>query len=313
MSHISKKKNERVHIKVLPSQIGNKVKRAQVMARIRQEKRRQKVEKRRARDEEREALGDAAPKAAPARTLDNTREYDDTIVAPGDAEVVADEAADEFAPYFAGEKEPKIMITTAYHATAPTFRFIRDLMSVLPNAYYYKRGAYQLKDICKWAAKAEFTHLLVLAEKSKKLNGLYISHLPDGPTAFFKLSTAMESNEIKGHGNPTSHLPEIILNNFNTRLGHRVGRLFGSLFPHKPEFIGRRVVTFHNQRDFIFVRHHRYIFNEDGTRARLQELGPRFTLKMRWLQACTFDTNEGEYEWVHKRKEMDTSRRRFHL
>jgi ribosome production factor 1 len=31
-----------------------------------------------------------------------------------------------------------------------------------------------------------------------------------------------------------------------------------SLFPQDPEFKGRRVVTFQNQRDFIFFRHHRY-------------------------------------------------------
>lgn len=48
-------------------------------------------------------------------------------------------------------------------------------------------------------------------------------------------------------------------------------------------------------------------------RARLQELGPRFTLKLRWLQAGTFDTTQGEYEWVHKRKEMDLTRRTFHM
>ncbi len=45
----------------------------------------------------------------------------------------------------------------------------------------------------------------------------------------------------------------------------------------EPEFDGRQVVTFHNQRDYIFVRFHRYVFAEgkgDGkekkTRARLQ-------------------------------------------
>ena len=172
----------------------------------------------------------------------------------------------------------------------------------------------------------------------------------------------------------------MVLNNFSTRLGHRVGRLLGSLFPHDPQFKGRTVATFHNQRDFIFVRHHRYIFegllsddeasdDDDGdggdaedkavakeqaeqdafarellgqpprrktkqeiskaaakaararkreknkgkVSARLQELGPRFTLKMTWLQAGTFDTRGGEFEWVHKRKQMDTSRRKFHL
>ena len=138
-----------------------------------------------------------------------------------------------------------------------------------------------------------------------------------------------------------------------------MGRFLGSLFPHNAQFQGRQVATFHNQRDYIFVRHHRYIFEEgkedykdpnfkveeepeeqeaknDGaenedeegdeerpkkkakkvkkkTKARLQELGPRFTLKLRWIQEGTFDTQFGEYEWFHKRKEMDTTRRKFHL
>ena len=63
----------------------------------------------------------------------------------------------------------------------------------------------------------------------------------------------------QGHGRSTSHLPEVILNNFTTRLGHTVGRMFAALFPHDPQFKGRRAVTFHNQRDFIFFRHYRYV------------------------------------------------------
>lgn len=30
---------------------------------------------------------------------------------------------------------------------------------------------------------------------------------------------------LQNHGNPTSHKPELVLNNFTTRLGHRIGRL----------------------------------------------------------------------------------------
>jgi len=47
----------------------------------------------------------------------------------------------------------------------------------------------------------------------------------------------------QNHGRPSNHLPELILNNFSTQLGHRVGRLLGSLFPQDPQFKGRRVVT----------------------------------------------------------------------
>lgn len=56
---------------------------------------------------------------------------------------------------------------------------------------------------------------------------------------------------------PTEHSPEVILNNFTTRLGHSIGRLLAALFPHDPQFVGRQVATFHNQRDFIFFRFHR--------------------------------------------------------
>jgi len=173
-----------------------------------------------------------------------------------------------------------------------------------------------------------------------------------GPTAFFKVSNVISSNDVPYHGSATSHVPEMVLNGFGTRLGHRVGRFLGSIFPHNAQFQGRQVATFHNQRDYIFVRHHRYVFEEgkekfvekkkkpeegeengDGgkvdadaeekevkevkekkkTKARLQELGPRFTLKLKWIQEGMFDTQFGEYEWFHKRKEMDVTRRKFHL
>lgn len=122
------------------------------------------------------------------------------------------------------------------------------------------------------------------------------------------------------------HEPELILNHFNTRLGHTVGRQLAALFPHVPKFQGRQVCTFHNQRDFIFFRRHRYacpiisscsldsfryIFRGEE-RVDLQELGPRFTLKLQSVQKGTFDTKFGEYVWLFK-QEMATSRRRFFL
>ena len=43
----------------------------------------------------------------------------------------------------------------------------------------------------------------------------------------------------------------------------------------------------------------RYKFR-NAKRVGLQELGPRFTMKLRSLQKGTFDSKYGEYEWVHK-------------
>ncbi len=75
------------------------------------------------------------------------------------------------------------------------------------------------------------------------------------------------------------------------------------------------MVTFHNQRDYIFVRHHRYVYkkNEDKLRAKLQELGPRFTLKLKYLQEGTFDTETGEFEWILKPGIVKGSKKKFFL
>ena len=351
-----------------PSHIKNKLKRSEVYGKYLLEKKAQKRQQRLQRNKEAAALGEdvVAPKQTP-RTLDNTREVEPTMVRPDDDEIMGDEATDEFADYFSDTVRPKIIVTTRPKPSAELFHFIADLMRFLPQLYYYPRKSYSVKEICEFATAKDFTHLIVLGEKSKVCNGMIISHLRrtgagvgstdatdengmskgTGPTAFFKVSNVVTSRDVPNHGSATSHVPELVLNGFGTRLGHRVGRFLGSLFPHNAQFQGRQVATFHNQRDYIFVRHHRYIFeeghevikdtsktkkeNDDGdneddeentkkkkkekkkTKARLQELGPRFTLKLRWIQEGTFDTQFGEYEWFHKRKEMDTTRRRFHL
>ena len=256
-------------------------------------------------------------------------------MAPDDEEVAADEGDDEFAAHFASARPPNVLLTTCYKPSAVMYKFLSEMLEVLPAATYYKRGGFALKKIVEYAAARGFTDLAVFNEDRKSVNGLLLVHLPDGPTAQFRLSNLVLAKGIKGHGRASSHKPELVLNNFDTRLGHRVGRMFASLFSQDPTFRGRRVVTFHNQRDFVFFRHHRYVFEEKAAKAkpkagakavaggakaaaeatvkaRLQELGPRFTLKLQSLQKGTMDSRGGEFEWV-KKADMDTSRRKFHL
>ncbi|KJE97812.1 hypothetical protein CAOG_09134 [Capsaspora owczarzaki ATCC 30864] len=273
------------------------------------------VARRKERDQklaERRQLGDAAPPKEVPKTIESTREFDETIVNPDDQEVVEDEAMDEFANYFNGETLPKLLITTSIKPVGETFKFVQDLVTAIPNATYVPRQKFDLKQIIEFAKNREFTDVMLINENNKEADGLIITHLPDGPTAHFKLSSIQIAKTIRNHARSSDHRPELVLNNFNTRLGHTVGRMFATLFPHDPEFVGRRVITFHNQRDFIFFRHHRYIFR-NAQKVGLQEIGPRFTLKLRSLQKGTFDAKYGEYEWTHKRGEMDTSRRRFFL
>ncbi|XP_020254609.1 ribosome production factor 1 [Asparagus officinalis] len=323
--------------KVLPSLIKNKDKRSQVHAKLKKEKKIEKRKQAKARDAAHKRaleLGEEPPVKQTPRTIENAREPDETVCQPDDEELFAGNDADEFSMILKQETAPKILITTCRFNSSRGPAFIKELLSVIPNAHYFKRGTYELKKIVEYAKKREFTSIVVIHTNRREPDALVIINLPEGPTAHFKLSNLILRKDIKGHGNPTGHMPELVLNNFTTRLGHLQCKMIQSLFPQDPNFRGRRVVTFHNQRDFIFFRHHRYIFEskeaKDGPKskaakddkgkkpsqerviARLQECGPRFTLKLRSLQHGTFDTKGGEYEWVHK-GDMDTSRRRFFL
>lgn len=117
-----------------------------------------------------------------------------------------------------------------------------------------------MKKIIASASKENYTDIVIINENRKEPDGLLVIHLPDGPTAHFKVSNVKITTEMrKSHKDINEHLPEVILNNFSTRLGMTIGRMLGSLFHYSPEFVGRRAVTFHNQRDYIFFRHYRLV------------------------------------------------------
>eukprot|EP01068_Selenidium_serpulae_P003417 Selendium_serpulae@DN3046_c0_g1_i2.p1 len=188
------------------------------------------------------------------------------------------------------------MLTTMSKPAKKTELFLKELTLIFPNVFYFERKRKPIEKVVKWATEEDFTMVMVVQERNGKPCGLYMSSLPEGPTSYFRMTRWTPASETKG-GAMTTHLPELVLNNFDTAVGHRVGRQLASIFPQRPEFVGRRVITFHNQRDFIFFRHHRYVFTEDCRSAHLQEIGPRFTLKLHWLQEGAF-ADDGSFEFV---------------
>lgn len=233
---------------------------------------------------------------------------------------------------------PKILITTSLNSTLHDEANL--LCTFFPNSIYIPRSAHRyghkfsLREISKFAANRSYTSIVLLKEDYKKPTGLTVVHLPDGPTCHFSIANWVEGKKLPGHGNPTNHYPELILNNFRTPLGLLTARLFLTLFPPRPELQGRQVVTLHNQRDYIFVRRHRYVFRDkreteksvvgpDGKpvqgvetiRAGLQELGPRFTMKLRRVdKGIGRAGSEGEdaVQWQWK-AHMEKKRTRFNL
>lgn len=250
-------------------------------------------------------------------TIESLRENDQTFLINLDEneEVENDLQNDEFNEYYNKTYEPKVLITFNATPHTRTRRFAAELERIIPNALSHTRNKATLKKVCKSAIREEFTDLVVINENNKKPEGLLIIHLPEGPTAHFKVSNFKSLRDLKKRRSTiTSHRPEVILTNFTTRLGLTIGRMLGALFHYEPQFKGRRVATFHNQRDYIFFRHHLYEFDKNGKRVKLRELGPRFTLKLRSLQQGLFDSKCGDYEWmITNKRHLMESRRRFFL
>lgn len=292
------------------SEIKNKQRRTEEYIKLKREKSKQKQQRRKQIRKAIEA-GQNVPKQVP-RTLENTREPDETMVNPEDEEIILDQCNDEFSTYYNQKSPPKVLITCSENPHTWTIRFCRELKMLIQDSIFLYRRHAQIKKLVKVAHTKGFTNIVIVTEDRRHPTGMLIIHLPEGPTAFFRISSVKYCKKIKNRASSSDHRPEIVLNNFRTRLGLSVGRLFASLFQYNPQFNGRRVVTFHNQRDYVFVRHHRYEFKNESKVA-LQEIGPRFTLRLRSLQKNTFDSKFGEFEWILKRHEMETSRRRFFL
>ena len=59
------------------------------------------------------------------------------------------------------------------------------------------RQGYPVQKIAEYASNRGFTNLVVLNENRKEVNGLLLVHLPNGPTANFKVSNLVLSRDIK--------------------------------------------------------------------------------------------------------------------
>ncbi|KDQ61665.1 hypothetical protein JAAARDRAFT_172026 [Jaapia argillacea MUCL 33604] len=297
-----------------PASIKNKIKRQEVSRKNKRAKSQSKLQKRLA-QAKLEADDPTAKKKRLAenvpRTLDNTREFDPSVLTaqpepststlqptsssptePLLEESQADLQSDAFSTYFSSlfstdpSIPPKVLITTSFKSSKTTYGFCDELVGIFPGAEFIRRKkgkGFEMGRVASWAGGRGYTNLMVVNEDMKKPNAITIVHLPEGPTAYFKLTSIVSSHKITGHAKQTPHHPELVLNGFVTRLGHAVGRMFQTLFPPVPEFQGRQVVTLHNQRDFLFFRRHRYAFRSTE-KVSLQEIGPRFTLNLRSLR-----------------------------
>ena len=230
---------------------------------------------------------------------------------------------------------PKILVTTSINSIL--HKEAEILASFFPNSTYIRRSAhahahkYSVREIAQFATNREYTAVVILmqAHHEKAPDGLDIVVLPSGPHFHFSISNWIEGKKLPGHGVDQGFNPELILNNFRTPLGMLSAHLFKSLFPAQPELLGRTAVTLHNQRDYIFLRRHRYVFRDkraseksvtgsDGkpvkgvedVRVGMQEIGPRATLKLRRIDRGIQWKSGQEWQW---KAGMEKQRTRFNM
>lgn len=180
---------------------------------------------------------------------------------------------DEYAKV--GLYEPKVCVTTSRDPSSRLKQFAKEIKLCIPNAQAINRGNHRTDQLIEACRKADFTDVVILSETRGMPDGMIISHLPFGPTAYFTLSNCVLRHDIPECKPASQQYPHLILEGMNSTTGLRVSRILQALYPI-PKDDSTRVITFANNNDFLSFRHHMY--TKERGQVALQEAGPRFEM-----------------------------------
>ena len=127
------------------------------------------------------------------RTIENSRVVDETRVQPNDAETMQEESTDNLAK----AAEPQVLITSSHRPSLRSNLLMKELNKCIPNSSIKLRNAVTVKKIVPRAIEEGYTSILIINEDRKMPNGLLIINLPDGPSAYFKLSSFRRGYDIR--------------------------------------------------------------------------------------------------------------------
>jgi U3 small nucleolar ribonucleoprotein protein IMP4 len=197
----------------------------------------------------------------------------------------------------AGLLDPRVCVTTSRDPSSRLKQFVKEVKLIIPNSTRINRGNNRIDELMDSCRQSEFSDVVIVQETRGEPDGLVICHLPLGPTAFFSLSNAVLRHDLEPPAAPMSEAyPHLILHNFNTDLGRRVGNILKCLFP-VPRPDAKRIVTFANDNDFISFRHHMYS-KPAHDQVQLHEVGPRFEMRLYQIRLGTLEQKEAETEFV---------------
>lgn len=222
-------------------------------------------------------------------------------------EVAKSHVDDEYGD--AGWSDPRVCVTTSRGPSSRLKQFAKEMKLLIPNSTRINRGSHRVDELVEQCKTSDFTDLVVVQETRGEPDGLIVCHLPLGPTAYFTLNGAVLRHDLEKAAPMSEAYPHIILNQFNTELGKRVGNILKCLFP-VPKLDTRRIVTFSNNDDHISFRHH--VYKKEGNtedKVTLYEVGPRFEMRLYQIKLGTIEMNDADNEYV-LRPYMNTASKR---
>eukprot|EP01112_Ceratiomyxa_fruticulosa_P011164 TRINITY_DN3011_c0_g2_i1.p2 TRINITY_DN3011_c0_g2~~TRINITY_DN3011_c0_g2_i1.p2 ORF type:complete len:236 (-),score=41.36 TRINITY_DN3011_c0_g2_i1:823-1530(-) len=97
----------------------------------------------------------------------------------------------------AGVSDPKIFITASRDPSSRLVIFAKELASIIPNCQKMNRGTHQIGELIEACRVNQVTDFIIVTETHGDPNGMIISHLPYGPTAYFSLSSVVMRHDVQ--------------------------------------------------------------------------------------------------------------------
>eukprot|EP00477_Mikrocytos_mackini_P002901 GAHX01003431.1.p1 GENE.GAHX01003431.1~~GAHX01003431.1.p1 ORF type:complete len:219 (+),score=35.14 GAHX01003431.1:161-817(+) len=192
----------------------------------------------------------------------------------------------------------KIVITSIGFPKSASRQFIKDFLFLIPYSTYYKRQKFHsFDDVVTAAKKNNVTDLFVVNERFRTMRHLLHISFQLNTVSLYRIINYQSVDSIKNAATSEAINSEVIFKGFETDLGKQVEGSLRAMFNKNENIAGRQCVIVKNTDDYIFFRKYKYVFLSN-TNVKLQETGPRFTLKIR-----TFRNSEEE-ELMYKFNEF---------
>ena len=202
---------------------------------------------------------------------------------------------------------PQVLLTTSHDPSSKLTQFLKEMRLLIPNSHRMNRGGNTVERIVSTCRADGFTDIIILQEHRGVPDGLVVSHLPYGPTAYFGLHNVVMRHDLPQVAPVSEAFPHIVLHNLSTKVGLRVATILKHLFP-VPKAEAKRVVSLVNRDDFISMRHH--VYARDKADVNLMEAGPRFELRLYQIKLGTVEQTEVENEFVLRPYQNSAKRRK---